>query len=75
MTRAARTVIDEIGRFANSVDGSRDFIYLNYALPPQNPIRNYGETNVQRMLEVSRRYDPRQIFQLNVPGGFKLKDA
>jgi hypothetical protein len=49
-----------------------DFVYLNYASEYQDPIGSYGLKNKQRLMEVSKRYDPKQVFQYLQPGGFKL---
>ena len=48
------------------------FQYLNYAAPFQDPFASYGEKNLQLLREVSKKYDPDQVFQKLVPGGFKL---
>ncbi|SPQ26471.1 5265f1f4-130b-4917-a3bd-7367a864d0ad [Thermothielavioides terrestris] len=50
----------------------RGFQYLNYAAPYQTPIASYGAENLEFLREVSRKYDPLQVFQKRVPGGFKL---
>ncbi|MCJ1317048.1 hypothetical protein MMC15_002369 [Xylographa vitiligo] len=49
------------------------FVYINYADPSQDPIGSYGPANVQRLKAASRKYDPRGVFQTQVPGGFKLE--
>ncbi|KAI4131250.1 MAG: hypothetical protein LQ338_001344 [Usnochroma carphineum] len=46
--------------------------YLNYADGGQDVIDGYGAESKQRLQRVSRRYDPRGVFQRLVPGGFKL---
>lgn len=48
------------------------YTYLNYASNFQDPFTSYGEANKKFLLEVSRKYDPKGLFQRNVPGGFKL---
>lgn len=48
------------------------FVFLNDAFTTQPVIRNYGEANLERMLDVSKAYDPSGMFQYQVPGGFKL---
>ena len=48
------------------------WIYLNYAGASQDPISGYGAANKARLRAVSRKYDPDQVFQRNVPGGFKV---
>ena len=49
-----------------------DFVYLNYANQAQDPISTYGRENVASLKRAAKRYDPRGIFQRQVPGGFKL---
>lgn len=49
-----------------------DFIYLNYASEFQDPIGSYGAANKERLIKVSKKYDPAQVFQYLQPGGFKL---
>lgn len=56
------------------MDLYNDFVYLNYAAQWQKPISSYGAENMQFLKSVSRQYDPKQIFQNAVPGGFKLND-
>ncbi|MCJ1286454.1 hypothetical protein MMC26_005799 [Xylographa opegraphella] len=48
------------------------FVYINYADPSQDPIGSYGPANVARLRAASRKYDPKGVFQTQVPGGFKL---
>ncbi len=48
------------------------FVYLDYANQDQDPILTYGRENVARLRAAARRYDPRGVFQRQVPGGFKL---
>jgi hypothetical protein len=48
------------------------YIFTNYGHYTEDVLAGYGETSVQRMQEVSKKYDPAGIFQKAVPGGFKL---
>ncbi|PKY04093.1 FAD-binding domain-containing protein [Aspergillus campestris IBT 28561] len=48
------------------------FQYLNYAEKSQDPIGSYGKEMLNRLRAVSRKYDPAELFQKSVPGGFKL---
>ena len=45
---------------------------MNYAYPTQDVIGSYGDENVDFLRKVSRKYDPAQVFQKLVPGGYKL---
>lgn len=49
-----------------------EWVYLNYASQWQRPIESYGGGNVAFLKSVSRKYDPKGIFQKAVPGGYKL---
>ena len=49
-----------------------DFIYFNYAGLFQNPVHGYGTPMVKSLQAASKKYDPKQMFQKQVPGGFKL---
>lgn len=46
-----------------------DSVYLNYAGSGQDPIGGYGPGNKARLRAVSAKYDPKKVFQKNVPGG------
>jgi hypothetical protein len=48
------------------------FRYMNYALKWQDPITAYGSDVVEELWRVSRKYDPTGVFQVKMPGGFKL---
>ena len=49
-----------------------DYIFMNYAAPWQHPVSSYGQNNVKALRAASKKYDPQQIFQRAVPGGYKL---
>jgi hypothetical protein len=63
--------------FARSTDDdlNLDWVYLNYADETQDPLGSYGAENVRRLREVSKIYDPEQVFQKLCRGGFKLTSA
>lgn len=48
------------------------FQYLNYADKSQDPIGGYGKDVKRRLQKTSLEYDPHEVFQKQVPGGFKL---
>lgn len=49
-----------------------NFVYLNYASEYEDPIGSYGAANKQKLISISKKYDPTQVFQYLQPGGFKL---
>ena len=49
-----------------------NFKYLNYADRNQDPIGGYGQENVAKLQEVSKKYDPSGLFQEALSGGFKV---
>ncbi|KAF1992666.1 FAD-binding domain-containing protein [Amniculicola lignicola CBS 123094] len=51
------------------------YIFTNYAYHKEEVLAGYGEQSVNRLREVSQKYDPEGIFQKSVPGGFKLPKA
>ncbi|KAL4770173.1 hypothetical protein BDW60DRAFT_90696 [Aspergillus nidulans var. acristatus] len=67
-----RALIEEIDALAKSEGLDERFRYMNYAAEWQDVVAGYGEESVRELWRVSRRYDPRGIFQERVPGGFKL---
>ncbi|KAH8821342.1 hypothetical protein F5884DRAFT_840590 [Xylogone sp. PMI_703] len=44
------------------------YMYLNYAAPEQQPFKGYGEKNLTRLLEISKKYDPQAVFSKLRPG-------
>ena len=65
--------IEEIKVFAATIEGGNlPWIYLNYADKSQDPLSSYGKENLQKLREVSKRYDPQQVFQRLCAGGFKI---
>lgn len=65
----------ELSDYAKSIGKFNEYIYLNYADKTQNPLRGYGDENVEYIKEVAARYDPEGVFQTPVPGGFKATQA
>lgn len=65
-------VLEKIRSMAVERRTALEYVYLNYAAGFQSPIDSYGSDNKRKLQEVSRRYDPKGLFQNSVPGGFKL---
>lgn len=73
--KIGQTTIDQIDKYARSINKANEYIYLDYADQKQNPLRSYGTANLRKLREVARKYDPEAVFQNLVPGGFKLDAA
>ncbi|KAI0965161.1 putative oxidoreductase [Xylaria arbuscula] len=70
--QTARSMFLDIEIEAKRLGVYDPFVYLNYAAPWQDPFASYGVASRKRLQEVRQRYDPRQIFSFNVPGGFDI---
>jgi hypothetical protein len=62
----------QLEQYAREKGELKGYVALNYADASQNPLRSYGEANVQFIQEVAKKYDPDGVFQQRVPGGFKV---
>ncbi|KAL2038088.1 hypothetical protein N7G274_009035 [Stereocaulon virgatum] len=69
---AANRIIDRSIALAKSLKLHHRFIYQNYASQRQDVFAGYGAANKQRLIDISRKYDPEQVFQKLQPGYFKL---
>jgi hypothetical protein len=58
--------------FAVSEDLNIEWRYLNYVDGTQDPLKSYGQRNVDFMREVAAKYDPSGMFQKKVVSGWKL---
>ncbi|OHE91335.1 hypothetical protein CORC01_13364 [Colletotrichum orchidophilum] len=68
-------ILEKITAEAKSRGVDNDYVYMNYASQFQNVVGSYGTENVARLKSISRKYDPRQVFQKLQPGYFKLDRA
>ncbi len=69
---ATKSFLKQAARYTKAQGQHKEFLYSNYALPSQDPITSYGRPNQENLRAVSKIYDPKQVFQNLVPGGFKL---
>ncbi|KAM0558281.1 hypothetical protein ACHAPJ_004975 [Fusarium lateritium] len=68
--------IQEVREFAATIEGGNlEWTYLNYADKSQDPLGSYGAENIKKMKDAAAKYDPEQVFQKLVPGGFKISDV
>ncbi|KAI8963317.1 FAD-binding domain-containing protein [Daldinia sp. FL1419] len=51
---------------------SLPFTFMNDASRDQNPLRSYGADNVNKLKQISKKYDASQLFQKQQNGGFLL---
>ncbi|RPA96635.1 FAD-binding domain-containing protein [Choiromyces venosus 120613-1] len=50
------------------------YLFLNDAAIDQKVIASYGDAQVEGLAEVSKKYDPKGVFQKLAKGGFKLPE-
>lgn len=67
-----RRTVEQIDAFATANKTGHPYRYLNYCAEWQRPFVGYGEENWRFLQGVSRRYDPKGLFQKACVGGFKL---
>lgn len=75
MYNASVAWVDTLTQLTAALGFGSSFVYLNYADSFQNPLGSYGTDSVAFMKHVAREYDPDQVFQELVPGGFKISQA
>lgn len=69
---ANKELVDRIDEASMAAGLFHSWKYLNYAAPWQDPISGYGPENKARLQAASKKHDPIGLFQIAVPGGFKL---
>ena len=65
--------IRQAQELARKMDVYHPYLYLNYAESFQDVMSSYGTESMDFMLKTSQKYDPIQLWQKRVPGGFKLQ--
>ncbi|KAM0278393.1 hypothetical protein ACHAQH_005215 [Verticillium albo-atrum] len=61
-----------VKEYTQSIDKDHPFEFANYAASYQDPMASYGQENLEFLRTVSRKYDPKSMFQMAVRGGYKL---
>jgi len=69
---AARNIVNRSNTTAHSQGLGNRFIYQNYAALEQPVFKSYGEENLEKLREVSRKYDLKGVWQKLQPGYFKV---
>jgi FAD/FMN-containing dehydrogenase len=57
---------------ANELGVNKNWDFLNYAHGSQDPLSHYGADNIALMQAVSKKYDPKSVFQTLRKTGFHL---
>ncbi|KAF4633494.1 hypothetical protein G7Y89_g4636 [Cudoniella acicularis] len=71
---AADNLLDNLVQASEEGGSFNRYIDLNHANTGQDPISGYGPVIKAQLQAVGRRYDPFGVFQVAMPGGFKLYD-
>lgn len=72
MISVTQNLLNQMKNAAKDESLYEQWEYLNYASEFQQPIKSYGVKSQANMRTVSNKYDPKGVFQKQVPGGFKL---
>ncbi|KAL7622492.1 hypothetical protein AAE478_007999 [Parahypoxylon ruwenzoriense] len=72
---ALQNVVSRTRELAQRRGLDHPFIYMNYASQFQDPLGSYGAGNKARLLDISRKYDPKGVFERLNPGYFKFDGA
>ncbi|UPX18393.1 uncharacterized protein EKO05_0008695 [Ascochyta rabiei] len=59
-------------KFAESKDLSVNWRYLNYVDETQDPLKSYGQSNIDFIRRVAAKYDPSGVFQKTLVSGWKI---
>lgn len=70
--QAAEAWYNAVREYTAKQGKAHRFEFANYAAWFQDPMAGYGPENLEFLREVSRKYDPRRLFQKAVKGGYKL---
>lgn len=72
MNNAANSLLQNIISASRRTGTFHPYVEHNHAAENQDPITSYGPANKAFLQAVSRKYDPKGVFQTRVPGGFKV---
>lgn len=72
MQAAVRDVINWGTKEAKRRNVLHPWLYINYALPDQKVYESYGKANVDALLKIKNKFDPKNTFGKLWKGGFKL---
>jgi hypothetical protein len=75
LNQFALKVKDRAVAAAKATGKHKDYLYMNYASPWQDPVAGYGAANKAKLQQISKKYDPSGVFEKLQPGYFKLVGA
>jgi FAD/FMN-containing dehydrogenase len=75
LNQFALKVKDRAVAAAKATGKHKDYLYMNYASPWQDPVAGYGAANKAKLQQISKKYDPSGVFEKLQPGYFKLDGA
>jgi hypothetical protein len=70
--KAAQDFLKKAVEMAKELGVDSRYIYMPYSSPYQKVIEGYGLEKVKRLNMVSRKYDPKRVFEKLQLGYFKL---
>lgn len=70
--KAGLKLLHDIIKSAKRLGTYKPWVDVNHADFSQDPMSSYGPANRAFLQDMSRKYDPTQVFQKQVPGGFKV---
>ncbi|KAK6215223.1 FAD binding domain-containing protein [Colletotrichum tabaci] len=70
--KAVQQLVNDAEAKAKKMGLYRSYLQATYAESWQNPIERRSKSTLEELLATSKKYDPFQVFQKQVPGGFKL---
>ena len=75
INKIADKVMTDLSTYLHKEGALKDFQYINYCFRDQDPLGGYGPAALNKIKAASKKYDPQQVFQKLVPGGFHLATA
>lgn len=69
---ASNRIMDRSFSIGKNMNLDYKFLYQNYASLRQDVFASYGQANKKRLIKISKKYDPQQVFHRLQPGYFKL---
>lgn len=73
MFEVSQRIMDRSLAAVKKIGAEHPFLYINYGAPGQQVVMSYGTENCQKLKEISKKYDPEQVFQTLQPGHHKLR--